>query len=55
MPGAFPSPAAPTKGAGAAATVRTRMLAELSDSQDSDVEFLADTFKAVQISAAGES
>ncbi|KAI0719123.1 SprT-like family-domain-containing protein [Cerioporus squamosus] len=49
IPGAFPSPAAPTKGSTTVAGARTRAFIELSDGEDSDVELLADTLKTVQL------
>ncbi|RPD58434.1 hypothetical protein L227DRAFT_505373 [Lentinus tigrinus ALCF2SS1-6] len=56
IPGAFPSPATPAKSVVAAvAATRTRTFIELSDGEDSDVEFLANTLNTVHLSAAGDS
>ena len=44
IPGAFPSPVAPPK-------ARARAFVELSEGEESEVEFLADTLKTVRVSA----
>ena len=51
IPGAFPSPVAPPKGAAAVAAARTRAFVELSEGEETDVEFLADSLKTVRVSA----